>query len=93
MNGDPASRPRPIDRAGALRPDLIPLAAFLCDAEYDDAARSVILDHAAAGAPLVELTRPTPDGWRILEPGDLEAAEAALARGRRTAGPSEGGPS
>jgi hypothetical protein len=93
MNGDPASRPRPIDRAGGLRPDLIPVAAFLCDAEYDAAARSVILDHAAAGAPLVDLIRPTADGWRILEPGDLEAAEAALARGRGPAGPAGGGPS
>ena len=38
------------DRAGVIRPDLIPLAAFLCAEEYDDYARSLILDHAAAGA-------------------------------------------
>jgi hypothetical protein len=72
-----------IDRAGLIRPDLIPLAAFLCAEEYDDYARSIILDHAAAGAPLRDLTIPIPgsDGWRVLEPSDLAGAEEALARG------------
>ena len=69
------------DRAGVIRPDLIPLAAFLCAEEYDAHARSLILDHAAAGAPLAVLTAPTPDGWVILEPADLDGAEEALARG------------
>jgi hypothetical protein len=70
-----------IDRAGLIRPDLIPLAAFLCAEEYD--ARSIILDHAAAGAPLRDLTIPIPgsDDWRVLEPSDLACAEEALARG------------
>ena len=68
-----------IDRAGLIRPDLIPLAAFLCAEEYDAYARSLILDHAAAGAPLDVLTAPTPDGWVILEPADLAGAEEAAA--------------
>jgi hypothetical protein len=72
-----------VDRAGVIRPDLIPLAAFLCAEEYDDYARSLILDHAAAGAPLRDLTVPAPgsDGWRVLEPCDLAGAVEALARG------------
>ena len=72
-----------VDRAGVIRPDLIPLAAFLCAEEYDDYARSLILDHAAAGAPLRDLTIPAPgsDGWRVLEPCDLAGAEEALRRG------------
>ncbi len=70
-----------VDRAGVIRPDLIPLAAFLCAEEYGAYARSIILDHAAAGAPLVDLTRPTPDGWVVLEPIDLAAAEEALRQG------------
>jgi hypothetical protein len=69
------------DRAGVIRPGLIPLAAFLCAEEYDDYARSIILDHAAAGAPLADLTRPTPEGWVVLEPQDLAGAEEALRRG------------
>lgn len=75
------SSPIPVDRAGVIRPDLIPLAAFLCAEEYDAYARSLILDHAAAGAPLAVLTVPTPDGWVILEPSDLDGASEALARG------------
>jgi hypothetical protein len=73
-----------VDNSGLIRPDLIPLAAFLCAEEYDDYARSIILDHAAAGAPLADLTAPAPgsDGWRVLEPSDLAGAEAALRRGR-----------
>ena len=38
-----------VDRAGVIRPDLTPLAAFLCAEEYDDVSRGIILDHAAAG--------------------------------------------
>ena len=70
-----------IDCSGLIRPDLIPLAAFLCAEEYGSYARSIILDHAAAGAPLADLTAPTPDGWVVLEPHDLAAAEEALRRG------------
>jgi hypothetical protein len=70
-----------VDQSGLVRPDLIPLAAFLCAEEYDDYARSIILDHAAAGFPLEILTRPTPDGWVVLEPHDLAAAEEALRHG------------
>jgi hypothetical protein len=70
-----------VDRSGLIRPDLIPLAAFLCAEEYGAYARSIILDHAAAGAPLADLTAPTPDGWVVLEPFDLAAAEEALRRG------------
>src|SRR6516162_452148 len=70
-----------VDRSGLIRPDLIPLAAFLCAEEYGAYARSIILDHAAAGAPLADLTAPTPDGWVILEPFDLAAAEEARRRG------------
>ena len=70
-----------VDRAGVIRPDLIPLAAFLCAEEYDDYARSIILDHAAAGAPLADLTVATPDGWVVLEPCDLAGAQEALRRG------------
>ena len=70
-----------VDQSGLIRPDLIPLAAFLCSEEYGAYARSIILDHAAAGAPLAELTAPTPDGWVVLEPHDLAAAEEALRRG------------
>jgi hypothetical protein len=70
-----------VDGAGLIRPDLIPLAAFLCAEEYGTYARSIILDHAAAGAPLEILTHATPDGWVILEPFDLAAAEEALRRG------------
>ena len=70
-----------VDQSGLVRPDLIPLAAFLCGEEYGAYARSIILDHAAAGAPLEDLTRPTPDGWVVLEPHDLAAAEEALRRG------------
>ena len=82
---------RHIDRAGVLRPDLLPLAAFLCSAEYDDHARAIILDHAAAGAPLEILTHTTPDGRLILEPADLDAAEEALAKGRGFADVARGG--
>lgn len=64
-----------------IRPDLIPLAAFLCAEEYEPYARSIILDHAAAGFPLEILTRPTPEGWVVLEPCDLASAEEALRRG------------
>jgi hypothetical protein len=60
---------------------MIPLAAFLCSADYGAVARGIILDHAAAGAPLADLTRPTPDGWQILDPNDLAAAAEALAAG------------
>ena len=74
-----------IDPAGVLRPDLIPLAAFLCSAEYDDFARAIILDHAAADYPLEVLTHTTPDGWIVLDACDLEAAEEALAKGREFA--------
>jgi hypothetical protein len=70
-----------VDRAGVIRPDLIPLAAFLCAEEYDDYARSIILDHVAAGAPMADLTIPTPEGHVILEPFDLAGAEEALRRG------------
>ena len=70
-----------VDRAGVIRPDLIPLAAFLCAEEYDAISRGIILDHAAAGAPLADLTRATPDGHLILEPSDLAGAEEALRRG------------
>jgi hypothetical protein len=70
-----------VDRSGLIRPDLIPLAAFLCAEEYGTYARSIILDHAAAGAPLADLTTPTPDGWVVLEPHDLALAEEALRRG------------
>ena len=70
-----------VDQSGLVRPDLIPLAAFLCAEEYGSYARSIILDHAAAGAPLADLTIPTPDGWVVLEPHDLAAAEEALRRG------------
>jgi hypothetical protein len=70
-----------VDHDGLIRPDLIPLAAFLCAEEYGAYARSIILDHAAAGAPLEVLTRPTPDGWVVLEPRDLAGALEALARG------------
>jgi hypothetical protein len=80
-----------IDRDRILRPDLIPLAAFLCSAEYTDDARTIILAHAAGGAPLAILTATTPDGAVILEPSDLEAAEAALARGRGFADAGKGG--
>jgi hypothetical protein len=69
-----------VDQSGLVRPDLIPLAAFLCAEEYGAYARSIILDHAAAGAPLADLTAPTPDGWVVLEPHDLAAAEEALRR-------------
>jgi hypothetical protein len=70
-----------VDQSGLVRPDLIPLAAFLCAEEYGAYARSIILDHAAAGAPLEVLTRPTPEGWVVLEPCDLAGAVEALARG------------
>jgi hypothetical protein len=70
-----------VDQSGLVRPDLIPLAAFLCAEEYEAYARSIILDHAAAGFPLEILTRPTPDGWVVLEPCDLAGAVEALARG------------
>jgi hypothetical protein len=70
-----------VDQSGLIRPDLIPLATFLCGEEYGAYARSIILDHAAAGAPLAELTAPTPDGWVVLEPHDLAEAEEALRRG------------
>jgi hypothetical protein len=70
-----------VDQSGLVRPDLIPLAAFLCTEEYGAYARSIILDTAAAGTPLEVLTRPTPDGWVVLEPHDLAAAEEALRRG------------
>jgi hypothetical protein len=75
--------PIPTNRAGVIRPDLIPLAAFLCVEEYDAVSRGIILDHAAAGAPLRNLTIPAPgtDGWRVLEPHDLAGALEALARG------------
>ena len=72
-----------VDRAGMIRPDLIPLAAFLCAEEYDDYARSLILDDAAAVDPLRDLTIPAPgsDGWRFLKLADLAGAEEVLARG------------
>ena len=79
-----------VNRAGVIRPDLIPLAAFLCAEEYDDYARSIILDHAAAGAPLADLTRPTPEGWVVLEPHDLAGAEEALRRGGPAPAPIAG---
>jgi len=65
-----------VDRAGVIRPDLIPLAAFLCAQEYDAVSRGIILDHAAAGAPLADLA-----AHGILEPIDLAGAEEALGRG------------
>ena len=70
-----------VDRAGVIRPDLIPLAAFLCAEEYDASARSLILAHAAAGAPLADLAVPAFGGVVVLEPHDLAGAEEALARG------------
>ncbi len=70
-----------VDRAGVIRPDLIPLAAFLCAEAYDDVSRGIILDHAAAGAPLADLTVATPDGHLILEPVHLAGAEEALRLG------------
>jgi hypothetical protein len=91
MNTRPSFKTLNIDRAGVIRPDLIPLAAFLCAEEYDPDARSIILDHAAAGAPLAVLTASTPDGWVILEPSDLQDAEEALARGRGFAEVAKGG--
>jgi hypothetical protein len=80
-----------IDRAGVIRPDLIPLAAFLCTEEYDPYARSIILDHAGAGASLADLTIPTPEGHVILEPHDLAGAEEALRRGGPAPAPIAGG--
>lgn len=91
MNTHPAFQALHFDRAGVIRPDLIPLAALLCSAEYDAYARRLILDQAAAGAPLADLTLPTPDGWLILDPADLEAAEAALIQGRGQALAARGG--
>jgi hypothetical protein len=81
MSTHPAYPSLPVDRAGLIRPDLIPLAAFLCAEEYGDSARAIILGQAAAGAALEALTRPTPGGWVILEPIDLAGAREALARG------------
>ena len=52
---------------------------------------AIILDHAAAGAPLADLTRPTPDGRLVLEPVDLAGAEEALGRGGPAAAPIAGG--
>lgn len=40
------------------------------------------MHHAAAGAPLSDLTTPTPDGWVVLDREDLFPAVAALAAGR-----------
>lgn len=81
MSTRPVSPSLHVDRVGIIRPDLIPLAAFLCAEEYDTISRGIILDHAAAGAPLEILTARTPDDQIILEPADLAGAEEALARG------------
>jgi hypothetical protein len=91
MNSHPAFKSSHIDRAGVIRPDLIELAAYLCSAEYTAEARLTILDHAASGVPLADLTVPTADGALILDPGDLEPAEAALAQGRGFAQGAKGG--
>ena len=71
-----------VDRAGA-HPARSHPAGRASSAPRNTApiARSIILDHAAAGAPLADLTVPTPDGWVVLEPHDLAAAEEALRRG------------
>jgi hypothetical protein len=73
-----------VDRVLQERPyhpwHLLPLAAFLCESEweYTDAARRVIVDALEQGASLDMLVK---EGW--LEPSDLPEAGRLLRSGRR----------
>lgn len=73
-----------VDRVLQERPyhpwHLLPLAAYLCESEWDytDSARRVIIDALEQGATLEMLVR---EGW--LEPSDLAEARRLLRSGRR----------
>lgn len=65
----------PTDRDGSLRPDLIPVAAYLCVEGY--AAPEYALHHLAAGETAADLVR-----IGLLEPADQLAVEVLLSRVR-----------
>ncbi len=71
----------PIDSTGAVRPDLIPVAAYLIVEGY--CAPEYCLDRLAAGQSPAELV-----AIGLLEPVDLDAVTLLMNRARRPA-PSE----
>lgn len=69
----------PRDRDGSLRPDLIPVAAYLVVEGYQ--APEYCLEHIAAGETAADLVR-----IGLLEPADQLAVEVLLSRLRPIAG-------
>lgn len=68
----------PRDSDGYLVPRLLPVAAYLCCEEYDDAARSRILERLADGVSPRDCARDGLIEWRDLD--EIEALTAGAAR-------------
>jgi hypothetical protein len=62
----PAVHSIPTDSDGYLRPDLIPVAAYLCSEEYSDRARARLLNRLADGVTPRDCCRDGALDWRDL---------------------------
>jgi hypothetical protein len=82
----PSVQPIPTDSDGLLIPRLIPVAAYLCCEEYDDTARSRVLERLADGVIPRACVGPG-----LLEWSDLAEVERLTARRPAAVPPIRGG--
>ncbi len=76
----------PTDSEGYLRPDLIPISAYLYSTGYSDRARSRVLNRLADGVSPRECCKDRALAWR-----DLLEVEALMPVGREAIAPIAGG--
>ncbi len=76
----------PTDSDGYLRPDLIPITAYLYSTGYSDRARSRVMNRLADGVSPRELCKDGALAWR-----DLLEVEALMPVGRDVIAPIAGG--
>jgi len=84
----------PTDSDRRIHPELIPVAAFLCVEEYDDAARARVLERLADGVSPRDCARDGALEWRdVLAVEELLARRrpALVAAGRLSVAPIRGG--